>query len=169
MATEKVINMLATVLLLCLCALNQMSVTALAIEKPNEQQTSSTDSDHTSYNASESVVPANNPNDTSQTESSKVVIDYDLPKAQQSDQKDDGTTPVLKLIINQSDSISANTSQPVLTESSGTLRQADNASEKEATASAHQPLIPPASVTASIAQMPSSGSTSKQQGQIIIR
>lgn len=182
MATEKVINTLATVLLLlllsCLLAFNQVSVTALAVENPDESQTHSTDSNQTSYNASEPVVPAaNHPNNASQ----KVVIDFDLPSAQQSSDQngnrkkdDDGSTPILKLIINQLDGISVNATSTKMaaTETSHTSAESDDAlavSPKETTTSQQQLLIPPASVNASIAQMPTPGGAHKQQGQIIIR
>lgn len=150
-----------------------MPVSALAIEKSGEPQTQSTISDHTSYNASEPAASAIHPNDASQKEATKVVIDFDLPSAQRSSESDvrkkddDGTTPILKLIINQSDGISVNASRSKL----ATTDAADTAddSQKETTTSQQQLLIPPATVNASIAQMPSAAGTHKNQGQIIIR
>lgn len=54
MATEKVINILVAVFLsMFLCGINQMSVTA-----SSEPQTHTMNSEQTSYNASELVVPA---------------------------------------------------------------------------------------------------------------
>lgn len=166
MATEKVIYLLATVLLFCSCAINQLSVNALALEKLDETHTD------TSYNDTEHVVSGIHINATSQKESSKVVIDFDLPSPRpsggQSDERrkdDDGTTPILKLIINQADGISVNATPGSPPQAVDTTAE----SQKEATTSQQQLLIPPASVSASIAQMPSSGGTPKQQGQIIIR
>lgn len=183
MATGKVINIPAAVLLLLLlylCAINELSVTALAIENPNESQTQTTDSEQTSYNASEPVVPAIQINDTSQKESSKVIIDFNLSNAQQSHQNDerkkddDGTTPILKLIIDQSDGISVNATSEKMatTETSDTSHQSADAEtdiESDAKPSDQHLLIPPATVNANIAQMPNSSGPHKQQGQIIIR
>lgn len=170
MATENVIIIVATILLY-LCAINQISVTALAIESSTNL---TADSDHTSYNASEPTVTEIHLNDTSQ-QSTKVVIDFDLPSTpQQSGDKkvssdDNGTTPILKLIIDQSDGISVDASSPKVATtdaSSPPIQSADN--QVETTMNQQRFLIPPASVNASIAQMSSSASSHKQ-GQIIIR
>lgn len=148
-----------------------MSVNALALEKLDETHTDTSERDHTSYNDTEHVVSAIHMNATSQKESSKVVIDFDLPSPQPSGQSDDrrkdddGTTPILKLIIKQADGISVNATPSKSPQAVDTTAE----SQREATTSQQQLLIPPASVSASIAQMPSSGGTPKQQGQIIIR
>lgn len=180
MVTEKVITLLATVLLLCLYGINEMPVNALALEKLDESQTDTSERDHTSYNATEHVMSQIHMNATSQQESSKVVIDFDLPSPQPSSQSgdrkkdDDGTTPILKLIINQADGIIVNATSARTTETDtpgSPFHAVDETAESqsEAATSQQQLLIPPASVNASIAQMPNVAGTPKQQGQIIIR
>lgn len=177
MATEKVINAFAAVLflLLCLCATNDESVvSALAIQNPVEPQRLSKESENTAYNASEPIVSVAPTNDTSQKETSKVIIGFDLPSAQPSPaQSGEGTTgtgetPVLKLIINQSDGIIVNATQveaPATAQPSG----ASDDSQKTSALSDQQQLIPPSAVNGSIAQLPVPGETHKQQGKIVIR
>lgn len=153
-----------------------MPVNALSLEKLDETPPDTSQRDHTSYNATEHVVHAFHVNATSQKESSKVVIDFDLPSPQPSSQigerkkDDDGTTPILKLIINQAEGTIAPSAKTTAPDVPGSpFVDASPESDKEAATSQQHLLIPPASVNASIAQMPSVGGTPKQQGQIIIR